>query len=81
MLRCYSESLDRLFLPRGVADRAAKLIKKAGSRLAITDLRSAPDELEIEFTGTLRAEQQAAVNAVTASNSGSSSRRLARGRR
>jgi hypothetical protein len=26
MLRCYSESLDRLFLPRGVADRAAKLI-------------------------------------------------------
>ncbi len=46
MLRCYSESLDRLFLPRGVADRAAKLIEKAGSRLAITDLRSAPAELE-----------------------------------
>ena len=66
MLRCYSESLDRLFLPRGVADRAAKLIEKAGSRLAITDLRSAPAELEIEFTGTLRAEQQAAVNAVAA---------------
>jgi Type III restriction enzyme, res subunit len=62
MLRCYSESLDRLFLPRGVADRAAKLIEKAGSRLAITDLRSAPAELEIEFTGTLRAEQQAAVD-------------------
>ena len=66
MLRCYSESLDRLFLPRGVADRAAKLIEKAGSRLAITDLRSAPAELEIEFTGTLRAEQQAAVDAVAA---------------
>jgi hypothetical protein len=66
MLRCYSESLDRLFLPRGVADRAAKLIEKAGSRLAITDLRSAPAKLEIEFTGTLRAEQQAAVDAVAA---------------
>jgi hypothetical protein len=66
MLRCYSESLDRLFLPRGVADRAAKLIEKAGSRLAITDLRSAPAELEIEFTGTLRTEQQAAVDAVAA---------------
>ena len=64
MLRCYSESLDRLFLPRGVGDRAAKLIEKAGSRLAITDLRSAPAKLEIEFTGTLRAEQQAAVDAV-----------------
>jgi hypothetical protein len=68
MLRCYSESLDRLFLPRGVADRAAKLIEKAGSRLAITDLRSAPVELEIEFTGTLRAEQQAAVDAVAAAH-------------
>jgi len=66
MLRCYSESLDRLFLPRGVADRAAKLVDKAGSRLAITDLRSAPAELEIEFTGALRAEQQAAVDAVAA---------------
>ena len=66
MLRCYSESLDLLFLPRGVADRAAKLTEKAGSRLAITDLRSAPAELEIEFTGTLRAEQQAAADAVAA---------------
>jgi len=81
MLRCYEESLDRLFLPRGVADRAAKLIEKAGSRLAITDLRSAPAELEIEFTGTLRAGQQAAVDASPPTNSGSSSRRPARGRR
>jgi hypothetical protein len=34
MPRCYEESLDRLFLPRGVTGRAAKLIEKAGSRLA-----------------------------------------------
>ena len=33
-------------------------------RPAITDLRSAPAEVEIEFTGTLRAEQQVAVDAV-----------------
>ena len=66
MLRCYEESLDRLLLPRGVADRAAQLIEKAGSRLVITDLRSAPAELEVTFSGTLRAEQRVAVDAVAA---------------
>jgi TOTE conflict system, Archaeo-Eukaryotic Primase domain/Type III restriction enzyme, res subunit len=65
-LRCYEESLDRLLLPRGVADRAAQLIEKAGSRLAITDLRTAPAEIEVMFSGTLRAEQRVAVDAVTA---------------
>jgi hypothetical protein len=50
MLRCYEESLDRLLLPRGVAERAAQLIEKAGSRLAITDLRSAPAELAVIFS-------------------------------
>jgi len=64
MLRCYEESLDRLLLPRGVAERAAQLIEKAGSRLAITDLRSAPAELAVRFSGTLRAEQRVAVDAV-----------------
>jgi hypothetical protein len=72
MLRCYEESVDRLLLPRGVADHAAQLIEKAGSRLAITDLRSAPAELKVAFPGTLRAEQRVAVNAVAATNSGSS---------
>ncbi|MBV9444647.1 MAG: DEAD/DEAH box helicase family protein [Streptosporangiaceae bacterium] len=66
MLRCYEESLDRLFLPRGVADRAARLIDKAGSHLEITDLRSTPAELDIAFAGTLRPEQKAAVDAVSA---------------
>ena len=66
MLRCYEESLDRLLLPRGVAERAAQLIEKAGSRLAITDLRSAPAELAVRFSGILRAEQRAAVDVVAA---------------
>jgi hypothetical protein len=64
MLRCYEESIDRLFLPRGVTDRAAQLIEKAGSHLEVTDLRSTPAELDITFTGELRPEQQAAVTAV-----------------
>ncbi len=66
ILRCYEESLDRLLLPRGVANRAAQLIEKAGSRLAITDLRSAPRELEVMFAGTSRAEKRVAVDAVAA---------------
>ena len=74
MLRCYEESLDRLLLPRGVADRAAQLIEKAGSRLAITDLRSAPAKLEVMFSGTLRAEQQVAVDAVAADELGGARR-------
>jgi superfamily II DNA or RNA helicase len=55
-----------LLLPRGVADRAAQLIEKAGSRLAITDLRSAPGKLQVVFSGTLRAEQRVAVDAAAA---------------
>ena len=46
--------------------QARALIEKAGSRLAITDLRSAPAELAVMFSGTLRAEQRVAVDAVAA---------------
>ncbi len=57
-------------MPRGVADCAAQLIEKAGSRLAITDLGSAPAELEVTFPGTLRAERRVAVDAVAVNELG-----------
>ena len=39
MVRCYSEDLDRLYLPRGLVDEAAKIVELAGSRLEIDDQR------------------------------------------
>jgi hypothetical protein len=41
-LRCYAETLEHLYLPRGVLDEAQALVKEAGSRLEITDVPDVP---------------------------------------
>jgi superfamily II DNA or RNA helicase len=71
MLRCYDETLEHLYLPRGISDRAAQLIEKAGSRLEVTDVRPDPDKLEVTFTGELRGtDQQSAVEAMASHDLG-----------
>ena len=36
-IRCYRETLDQLLLPRGLRDKAATIVKDAGSRLTVVD--------------------------------------------
>jgi hypothetical protein len=60
-IRCYREDLEFLCLPRAMADKAQALISEAGSRLTITDRRPEPTSIEVNFLGTLREPQQAAV--------------------
>ncbi len=65
-LRLYDETVEGdLLLPRGMHDRLAVLLERAGSSLVVTaDLRSAGSPQEFHCSATLTPEQQAAHNAV-----------------
>lgn len=65
-LRLYDETVEGdLLLPRGMSDRSAVLLERAGSSFAVTaDLRSAGSPQEFHCSATLTPEQQAAHKAV-----------------
>lgn len=55
---------DWLKVPRGLAGEAAELIAAAGGSLEIVSEPPAPPPITAQFTGTLRAAQQQAVDAM-----------------
>ncbi len=57
-LRCYLETLEHLYLPRGVVDEARYIVAEAGARLQITDVRPDPAPARFTFTGTPRDDAQ-----------------------
>jgi superfamily II DNA or RNA helicase len=57
-LRCYEETLEHLYLPRGVQDQAKSIIEETAARLEIRDVRPVPTRLELSFGGTLRDDTQ-----------------------
>ena len=61
MVRCYLEDLDRLYLPRGLLDEAAKVVESAGSRLEVDDRRPAAPTRPFTFAGELSSAQEDAV--------------------
>ncbi|MHB1511469.1 MAG: TOTE conflict system archaeo-eukaryotic primase domain-containing protein [Acidimicrobiales bacterium] len=61
MVRCYEEDLDRLYLPRGLLDDAAKVVEAAGSRLEVEDRRPVAPTHPYTFTGELSSAQEDAV--------------------
>ena len=61
MVRCYEEDLDRLYLPRGLLDEAAKVVGAAGSRLKVEDRRPVTPTKPFTFTGELSSAQEDAV--------------------
>jgi superfamily II DNA or RNA helicase len=65
-LRLYDETVEGdLLLPRGMYDRLAALLERAGSSLVVTaDLRSDGSPQELHCSATLTPEQHAAHNAV-----------------
>ncbi len=62
MIRCYDEDLDRLYLPRGLLEDAAKVVGAAGSRLAVDDRRPPVSPRPFVFTGKLTPTQEEAVS-------------------
>ena len=62
-LRSYDETLEGdLVLPRGLRDLVASLAEQAGSRLEVTDERTAGAPHEFTFAGTLTPAQRAAAD-------------------
>ncbi|MDA8061762.1 MAG: DEAD/DEAH box helicase family protein [Actinomycetota bacterium] len=64
MIRCYDEDLDRLYLPRGLVEDAAKVVDAVGSRLVVEDHRPLGPRQRFGFTGQLTLPQQAAVGEI-----------------
>ncbi len=64
VIRCYRESLDRLEIPRGLLETARRIVEGAGARLELLDRRTVAEPFEFHFSGELRTEQQAALDAL-----------------
>ncbi len=60
-VRCYWEDLEHLHLPRGLLPQCERIVSEAGSRLDVADKRPDPPRLELEFRGSLGAQQEQAV--------------------
>ncbi|MGH3665860.1 MAG: TOTE conflict system archaeo-eukaryotic primase domain-containing protein [Egibacteraceae bacterium] len=63
-IRCYTEDLERLHLPRGLLHHVDQIVRDAGSALELSDRRSDVDPLALHFQGTLTPQQQRAVEAL-----------------
>jgi superfamily II DNA or RNA helicase len=60
-IRCYRETLDELLLPRGLRDKATRVIADAGSRLDVIDDVEVTVPIDTRLLATLTPEQQAAA--------------------
>jgi superfamily II DNA or RNA helicase len=61
---------DRLVLPRGLRHTVAGIVERAGSHLAVTDVRNPGREIDVAFTAELDTTQSAAVSALLAHDDG-----------
>lgn len=64
-IRCYREDLSHLHLPRGLLPRIQETLAAAGGRLELEDARPDPDPLALAFVGSLSAQQDEALDALT----------------
>jgi superfamily II DNA or RNA helicase len=70
-LRGYDITLnDRLVLPRGLRHTITDIVERAGSRLAVTDLRHPGREIDLACAADLNPAQQAAVGTLLAHDDG-----------
>ncbi len=63
-IRSYRESIDLLFLPRGLREKAIAVVTDAGSQLDIVDGYPAVDPITTKLHAVLSPEQQGAVDAL-----------------
>ncbi|WP_243710305.1 DEAD/DEAH box helicase [Micromonospora sp. KC213] len=70
-IRGYDLTLDdHLFLPRGLRHTIGTIVERAGSRLAVTDIRNSGAEIDTAFTAELTGKQANAVGALLAHDDG-----------
>lgn len=70
VIGCAENYPRHIALPRGCLAAATKLLDENGIGLDLTDERFAGDSLSLKFAGQLRPDQEKAVNAMTAHDSG-----------
>lgn len=63
-IRCYAEDLSHIHLPRGILKQIEDAVEAAGSCLDLSDQRPVAEKLSLRFEGSLRPEQQSAVDAL-----------------
>lgn len=63
-IKCYEEDASHIHLPRGTTEDLTEMAKAVGSELLLTDRRSVPAKLSLEFLGSLTPLQEKAVQAV-----------------
>lgn len=61
-ITCYREDLEWLHLPRGLTERVSELLVGLGGHLDVADDRADPERIDLQFTGSLRTQQTAAVS-------------------
>ncbi len=61
---------DHLLLPRGVLDKATKILQEAGASVVIRDERIAKKKVKVDFEGTLTPIQEKAVKKIRESDLG-----------
>ena len=69
-ISAYGEDLQWLRIPRGLTERVDHLLAGLGSRVETIDDRPPVAPIEVEFTGTLRAQQANAVKGLVAHDLG-----------
>jgi superfamily II DNA or RNA helicase len=69
-VRCYTIDPEWIHLPRGLADKAARLFAAAGSRLDIVCDLPDHNPIKVKFTGTLNNVQAEAVEAMAVHTTG-----------
>lgn len=70
-IRGYDVTVDEhLVLPRGLRHTITGLVERAGSRLALTDVRNPGTEIDVAFAAELSTQQSGAVSAMLAHDDG-----------
>jgi superfamily II DNA or RNA helicase len=70
-IRGYDITLDdHLVLPRGLRHTVTSIVERAGSRLALTDVRNPGVEIDVAFTAELKPDQAIAVGAMLSTDDG-----------
>ncbi len=63
-IKCYGEDLTHIHLPRGLLDPLERMIREAGSRADLHDVRPRPERMDRTFQGTLTPTQTVAASAL-----------------
>ena len=64
-IRCYRETLGELLLPRGLREKAAKIVGEGGSELVVVDDREEDGTIDASLRATLTPAQMSAAGVLT----------------